>query len=49
VKGPLPGGANADVMRLLIEIGKDAPPEKVDEVIRGKLARKRKFRLRTPV
>ena len=30
LKGPLHGGANADVMRLLIEIGQDAPMEKVD-------------------
>jgi 2-methylcitrate synthase len=43
LKGPLHGGANADVMRLLLEIGKDAPPERVDEVIRGKLARKEKI------
>ncbi len=36
-------------MRLLLEIGKDAPPEKVEEVIRGKLARKEKIPgLRTP-
>jgi len=42
LKGPLHGGANADVMRLLLDIGKDAAPEKVDEVIRGKLARKEK-------
>src|SRR4029453_17367010 len=28
LKGPLHGGANADVMRLLIEIGQDAPAEK---------------------
>src|SRR5215467_8817322 len=43
LKGPLHGGANADVMRLLLELGKDAPPERVDEVIRGKLARKEKI------
>jgi citrate synthase len=43
LKGPLHGGANAEVMRLLLEIGKDAAPEKVDEVIRGKLARKDKI------
>jgi len=43
LKGPLHGGANADVMRLLLEIGKDTTPEKVDEVIRGKLARKEKI------
>jgi citrate synthase len=43
LKGPLHGGANADVMRLLIEIGPDAPPERIDEAIRGKLARKIKI------
>ncbi|HEX7797426.1 MAG TPA: citrate synthase [Vicinamibacterales bacterium] len=43
LKGPLHGGANADVMRLLLELGKDAPPEKVDEAIRVKLARKDKI------
>ncbi len=35
LKGPLHGGANAEVMRMLIEIGKDAPPERVDEAVRG--------------
>jgi citrate synthase len=43
LKGPLHGGANADVMRLLLEVGKEAPPAKIDEVIRGKLARKEKI------
>src|SRR6187401_1472033 len=43
LKGPLHGGANADVMRLLIEIGQDASGERVDEAIRGKLARKVKI------
>jgi len=43
LKGPLHGGANADVMRLLIEIGQDAPPERVEEAIRGKLAKKVKI------
>jgi citrate synthase len=43
LKGPLHGGANADVMRLLIEIGQDASPERVDEAIRSKLARKVKI------
>jgi citrate synthase len=43
LKGPLHGGANADVMRLLIEIGPDAPPDRIDEAIRGKLARKIKI------
>ncbi len=43
LKGPLHGGANADVMRLLIEIGPDAPPERIDDAIRGKLAKKVKI------
>jgi citrate synthase len=43
LKGPLHGGANADVMRLLLEIGADAPLEKAEEVVRAKLARKEKI------
>jgi citrate synthase len=43
LKGPLHGGANADVMRLLIEIGETAAPERIDEAIRGRLARKIKI------
>src|SRR3954447_14906936 len=43
LKGPLHGGANADVMRLLIEIGPDATPERVDDAIRAKLAKKIKI------
>jgi citrate synthase len=43
LKGPLHGGANADVMRLLIELGEDATPERVEDAIRGKLARKIKI------
>ena len=43
LKGPLHGGANADVMRLLIEIGPDAPPERVEEAIRARLAKKIKI------
>jgi len=43
LKGPLHGGANADVMRLLIEIGPEASPERVDEAVRGKLAKKVKI------
>ena len=43
LKGPLHGGANADVMRLLIEVGPEASPERIDEAIRGKLARKVKI------
>src|SRR6476646_4383732 len=43
LKGPLHGGANADVMKLLIEIGPEAPPARVDEAIRAKLAKKIKI------
>jgi citrate synthase len=43
LKGPLHGGANADVMRMLIEIGEDATPERIDDAIRGKLAKKIKI------
>src|SRR5437867_1649353 len=43
LKGPLHGGANADVMRLLLEIGQSAPVEKAEEVVRTKLARKEKI------
>ncbi len=43
LKGPLHGGANADVMRLLIDIGPDASPERVDEAIRSRLAKKVKI------
>jgi citrate synthase len=43
LKGPLHGGANADVMRLLLEIGKDAAPERIEQTIRGRLARKEKI------
>jgi citrate synthase len=42
LKGPLHGGANAEVMRMLIEIGADASPERVEAAIRAKLARKEK-------
>jgi citrate synthase len=43
LKGPLHGGANAEVMKMLIEIGQDAPVERIDAYIRGKLARKEKI------
>jgi len=43
LKGPLHGGANADVMRLLIDVGQDASPERIDEAIRSRLARKIKI------
>ena len=43
LKGPLHGGANAEVMKLLIEIGPEASPERVDEAVRAKLAKKIKI------
>ncbi|MEW6323742.1 MAG: citrate synthase [Acidobacteriota bacterium] len=43
LKGPLHGGANAEVMRMLVELGQDAPPERIDAWIRGKFARKEKI------
>jgi citrate synthase len=43
LKGPLHGGANAEVMRMLIEIGPEASPERVDEAVHAKLAKKIKI------
>ena len=43
LKGPLHGGANTDVMNLLLEIGQDATDQKVEEIIRAKLAKKEKI------
>ena len=43
LKGPLHGGANADVMRMLLEIGKGAGPDRAAEAVRAKLARKEKI------
>ncbi|HEX4913324.1 MAG TPA: citrate/2-methylcitrate synthase, partial [Vicinamibacterales bacterium] len=43
LKGPLHGGANAEVMKMLIEIGQDAPSERIDAYVKGKLARKEKI------
>jgi citrate synthase len=43
LKGPLHGGANAEVMKMLLDLGQTASGERVDEVIRGKLARKEKI------
>jgi citrate synthase len=43
LKGPLHGGANAEVMRMLLELGASATPEKIESTIRAKLARKEKI------
>jgi len=43
LKGPLHGGANAEVMKMLIEIGRDGGPERAEAFVRAKLARKEKI------
>jgi citrate synthase len=43
LKGPLHGGANADVMHMLLEFGQDITDQKIEELIRAKLARKEKI------
>jgi citrate synthase len=43
LKGPLHGGANTEVMKMLLEIGEDAGAERIDAYVRGKLARKEKI------
>jgi 2-methylcitrate synthase len=43
LKGPLHGGANAEVMKMLLDFGAGATPEKVEATIRGKLAKKEKI------
>ena len=43
LKGPLHGGANAEVMKMLLDLGETASGERVDEFVRGRLARKEKI------
>ena len=43
LKGPLHGGANAEVMKLLLDLGQTATGDRIDEVVRGMLARKVKI------
>jgi citrate synthase len=43
LKGPLHGGANAEVMKMLLELGQTATGDRVDDFIRGKLTRKEKI------
>lgn len=43
LKGPLHGGANAEVMKMLLDIGRDAGPDRAEAAVRGKLARKEKI------
>jgi citrate synthase len=43
LKGPLHGGANADVMRMLLAIGPAGSPEQAEAAVRARLARKEKI------
>ena len=43
LKGPLHGGANAEVMKMLLDLGQDAGPERAEQFIRAKLAKKEKI------
>jgi citrate synthase len=43
LKGPLHGGANAEVMKMLLDLGETASGDRIDEFVRGKLARKEKI------
>lgn len=43
LKGPLHGGANAEVMKMLLEIGPSAGVDKAEEMVRAKLGRKEKI------
>ena len=42
LKGSLHGGANAEVMKMLMAIGEDADDQRVDATVRGMLARREK-------
>src|SRR5215510_587263 len=43
LKGPLHGGANAEVMKMLLELGQTATGDRIDDFVRGKFARKEKI------
>src|SRR5512144_2250843 len=43
LKGPLHGGANAEVMKMLLDFGQNASADRVDQAIRAKFARKEKI------
>jgi citrate synthase len=43
LKGPLHGGANADVMKMLLEFGESATPDRIEQTIKARLARKEKI------
>jgi len=43
LKGPLHGGANAEVMKMLLDIGKDAGPERAEAYVQARLDKKEKI------
>ena len=43
LKGPLHGGANAEVMKMLLDLGHTASGARIDDFVRGKFARKEKI------
>ena len=43
LKGPLHGGANAEVMKMLLDLGETATGDRIDAFVRGKFARKEKI------
>jgi 2-methylcitrate synthase len=43
LKGPLHGGANAEVMKMLLDLGADATPDRIERGVREKLSRKEKI------
>ena len=43
LKGPLHGGANAEVMKMLLDFGATATADRVDAAVRARLARKEKI------
>jgi citrate synthase len=43
LKGPLHGGANTDVMNLLLQIGQDTSDQKIEDIVQSKLAKKEKI------
>src|SRR6188508_2714857 len=43
LKGPLHGGANAEVMKMLLDLGQTASGDRIDDFVKGKFARKEKI------
>src|SRR5215207_2830391 len=43
LKGPLHGGANAEVMKMLIDLGETTNGDRIDAFVKGKFARKEKI------